>query len=778
MRLIIFLLLLIPVLSFGQTQFTRAQLRSGNDFNFLNADLRNNTYTITRINASLLKFHNQVDSMIASFALRSEVSGTTWGSITGTLSSQTDLQSALNEKQATLISGTNIKTVNGNSLLGSGNITINAGVWGNITGNITDQTDLLYSFIKRRDTTLLIGSSQSTEIVVGTPTDDPDQLSQFLISAKKLSGIGDSTIARFDASRVTTIALDQVSVSSKFITYEGGDRVVDGESGVSDTESGAFMSSGLYTLGVLSASGKFSVNATSGALYTAIGSPFNQGIKYQADYSANFTSRSLTDVAYVNTKIAQTITNGVTTSAPSQDAVFDVLAGKQPLSTTLTTLASFGTALQQPRVNSSGTGVEWFTPTFNPFTAIGQILASADGVGTPTKIDPVASGNVFLSQGTTSMPAWGKISLASHVGSLGTALQQVRVNAGATALEYFTSTALTNPMTTTGDLVQSSDNSGTPARLAAVATGNVIISGGVGTISSWGKVGMTTHVSGILAVTNGGLGTNSIASSSLTYYNGTIVGQTGSGITGQGLYWDNTNGLFDSRRSSTGTNAVVNPFRVVSISTGAMTDGFGSDIRFYARDTDNTDNLLGRIGAIRAGADNTGRVVIAVTTAGTSTDRLNVASTGATYFGDGTTTGTARIHVIAGTTAASSGPLKLTEGSNPTSPEDGLINYVSNNLTFTETATVHVIPKTLVGSATLNFDLTALNYQDLTITVTGAASGDVVSIGAPNGAVVADVTYFGWVSGTNTVTVRCSRVGGGGAADPASGTFSASVIKP
>jgi hypothetical protein len=50
--------------------------------------------------------------------------GATWGGITGTLSSQTDLQTALNAKQATLVSGTNIKTVNGNSLVGSGNVTI------------------------------------------------------------------------------------------------------------------------------------------------------------------------------------------------------------------------------------------------------------------------------------------------------------------------------------------------------------------------------------------------------------------------------------------------------------------------------------------------------------------------------------------------------------------------------------------------------------------------------------------------------------------------------
>ena len=48
-----------------------------------------------------------------------------WGGITGTLSSQSDLNTALNGKQAALVSGTNIKTVNGSSLLGSGNITTN-----------------------------------------------------------------------------------------------------------------------------------------------------------------------------------------------------------------------------------------------------------------------------------------------------------------------------------------------------------------------------------------------------------------------------------------------------------------------------------------------------------------------------------------------------------------------------------------------------------------------------------------------------------------------------
>lgn len=47
-----------------------------------------------------------------------------WGQISGTLSNQTDLNSALSGKQSTLVSGTNIKTVNSTSLLGSGDITV------------------------------------------------------------------------------------------------------------------------------------------------------------------------------------------------------------------------------------------------------------------------------------------------------------------------------------------------------------------------------------------------------------------------------------------------------------------------------------------------------------------------------------------------------------------------------------------------------------------------------------------------------------------------------
>ena len=52
---------------------------------------------------------------------------TDWGEVTGNLAEQVDLKAALDAKQDTLVSGSNVKTVNGNSLLGSGNISISGG---------------------------------------------------------------------------------------------------------------------------------------------------------------------------------------------------------------------------------------------------------------------------------------------------------------------------------------------------------------------------------------------------------------------------------------------------------------------------------------------------------------------------------------------------------------------------------------------------------------------------------------------------------------------------
>lgn len=56
---------------------------------------------------------------------------------------------------------------------------------------------------------------------------------------------------------------------------------------------------------------------------------------------------------------------------------------------------------------------------------------------------------------------------------------------------------------TVGDILFASTTTAL-SKLAGVATGNALISGGVGVAPSWGKIALTTHVSGTLPVANGG----------------------------------------------------------------------------------------------------------------------------------------------------------------------------------------------------------------------------------------------------------------------------------
>jgi hypothetical protein len=88
-----------------------------------------------------------------------------------------------------------------------------------------------------------------------------------------------------------------------------------------------------------------------------------------------------------------------------------------------------------------------------------------------------------------------------------------------------------------GDLLYA-DTTTTLAKLPDVATGNALISGGVGVAPSWGKIGLATHVSGTLAAANGGTGITSLGTGVATFLGtpssanlaAALTDETGSGV--------------------------------------------------------------------------------------------------------------------------------------------------------------------------------------------------------------------------------------------------------
>lgn len=87
------------------------------------------------------------------------------GTNSGDNATNTQYSGLATSKQDTLVSGTNIKTVNGNSLVGSGDVSISSAVaWGGVTGTLSSQTDLQTALDGKVDENVAITGATKTKI--------------------------------------------------------------------------------------------------------------------------------------------------------------------------------------------------------------------------------------------------------------------------------------------------------------------------------------------------------------------------------------------------------------------------------------------------------------------------------------------------------------------------------------------------------------------------------------------------------------------------------------
>ena len=213
--------------------------------------------------------------------------------------------------------------------------------------------------------------------------------------------------------------------------------------------------------------------------------------------------------------------------------------------------------------------------TLNPYASktANFVLAAPNGsAGAPTFRAIVAADIPTLNQNTTGTAAGLSATLVATSGGTGQSSYAV------------------------GDLLYASTTTAL-SKLADVATGNALISGGVGVAPSWGKVGLATHVSGTLPTANGGTNLTSFTSGGVVYASSTSALTTGSALVfdGTNLGVGGTTNSYGSQTTLTlsGANVSRIDFRSNSIFTGtilsyqAVTEGLrlqteaGYPITFY-----------------------------------------------------------------------------------------------------------------------------------------------------------------------------------------------------
>lgn len=239
-----------------------------------------------------------------------------------------------------------------------------------------------------------------------------------------------------------------------------------------------------------------------------------------------------------------------------------------------------------------------------------------------------------------SASALGSGIVSSSLATLGTITtgtwnaSTIAVNRGGTGLTSYT----------IGDIIYASA-SATLSVLSGVATGNALISGGIGAAPSWGKIDLTTHVSGTLPVANGGTGLTALGAGIVTW-----------------LATPSSANLAAAVTDETGTGSLV--FADSPALAGTPTSASAA--------VDTNTNQIATTAFVVGQAGSASPIMDGIATAGTSLryarqDHIHPSDTSRAALSGATFTGT----VVVPAASTSISPIRIPHGSAPSSPTNG-----------------------------------------------------------------------------------------------------------